>query len=75
VTDNESTAAIGLRSEADLGHEIGVLRQGLWACYAVAGGDPPADGGELGSEELVALVVDCVRDLRGFFEAARRDLR
>ena len=49
--------------EADLLLEIRQLREGLWDCYAIAGGDP------------ASLVVDCVRDLRGFFDAARRDLR
>jgi hypothetical protein len=56
--------------------EVLLLRQGLWECYAIAGGDPQqyADH-ELDDAALVALVVDCVRDLRGFFDAARRDLR
>lgn len=55
--------------------EIERLRQGLWACYALAGGDTEhytADS--LSNEDLVPLVIDCVRDLRGLFDAARRDL-
>ena len=56
--------------------EIRTLRQGLWDCYALAGGDPEqyvADA--VSSEDLIALVLDCVHDLRGLFDAARRDLR
>jgi hypothetical protein len=61
---------------AALQAEIAALRQALWECYALAGGDPGHYRlDELGSDELVPLVVDCVRDLRGFFDAARRDLR
>jgi len=67
-----STAA----SDDDPRREIAQLREALWACYAVAGGDPAAYADDdLDSSELASLVVDCVRDLRGFFDAARRDLR
>jgi len=61
---------------ADLRREIELLRQGLWDCYALAGGDPDNyTTDEVSSEDLVPLVLDCVRDLRGLFDAARRDLR
>lgn len=56
--------------------EIQRLRQGLWECYVLAGGDPEHYRLEdMHSDELVPLAIDCVRDLRGFFDAARRDLR
>lgn len=56
--------------------EIDTLRAALWQCYVLAGGDPDTHNAEeLDSQRLGALVVDCVRDLRGFFDAARRDLR
>ena len=59
-----------------LNDEIAELRQGLWQCYVLAGGDPEHYRLEdIRSEDLVPLVIDCVRDLRGFFDAARRDLR
>lgn len=55
--------------------EIDSLRAALWQCYVLAGGDPHTHRAEeLDSDRLGALVVDCVRDLRGFFDAARRDL-
>lgn len=55
--------------------EVHLLRQGLWECYALAGGDPEHyDIARISSEDLVPLVLDCVRDLRGLFAAARRDL-
>lgn len=57
-------------------NEIEQLRQGLWECYVLAGGDPQHYRLEdMSSDDLVPLVIDCVRDLRGFFDAARRDLR
>ena len=56
--------------------EIEQLRQGLWQCYVLAGGDPEQYRlQDMDRDELVPLVIDCVRDLRGFFDAARRDLR
>ena len=56
--------------------EIDTLRSALWECYVLAGGDPEVHTlDELDSQRLGPLVVDCVRDLRGFFDAARRDLR
>lgn len=59
-----------------LDDEINALRQGLWDCYVLAGGDPEHYRLEdIPSDDLVPLVIDCVRDLRGFFDAARRDLR
>lgn len=59
-----------------LNDEIAELRQGLWECYVLAGGDPEHYRLEdIRTEDLVPLVIDCVRDLRGFFDAARRDLR
>ncbi len=55
--------------------EIERLRHGLWACYALAGGDTEHYSADsLSNEDLVPLVIDCVRDLRGLFDAARRDL-
>lgn len=63
-------------TSAERQRQIELLREGLWACYATAGGDRDSYAGhELGNEELVALVLDCVSDLRGLFDAARRDLR
>ena len=62
--------------EQALLEEIDTLRAALWQCYVLAGGDPHTHSAdELDSERLGALVIDCVRDLRGFFDAARRDLR
>jgi hypothetical protein len=56
--------------------EIDGLRASLWQCYLLAGGDAQRDAlGELDSQQLATLTLDCVRDLRGFFDAARRDLR
>lgn len=56
--------------------EIETLRSALWQCYMLAGGDPlTRRADDLDSDRLGALVIDCVRDLRGFFDAARRDLR
>lgn len=56
--------------------EILLLRQGLWDCYALAGGDPDQYVTDaVSNEDLIALVLDCVHDLRGLFDAARRDLR
>jgi hypothetical protein len=56
--------------------EIDSLRASLWQCYLLAGGDAQLDGpGDLDNQQLAALTLDCVRDLRGFFDAARRDLR
>lgn len=61
---------------AELLAELNRLRAGLWECYRIAGGDPGHYRlDDLDSAELVPLVIDCVRDLRGFFDAARRDLR
>lgn len=55
--------------------EIDTLRSALCECYVLAGGDPEVHTlDELDSQRLGALVIDCVRDLRGFFDAARRDL-
>jgi len=56
--------------------EIAALRAALWECYVLAGGDAQAHPlASLDSAELGPLVVDCVRDLRGFFDALRRDGR
>lgn len=42
----------------------------------IAGGDPGRYRlDDLDSAERVPLVIDCVRDLTGSFDAARRDLR
>ncbi len=54
--------------------EIAALRAALWECYVLAGGEASTHPqASLHSAELAALAVDCVRDLRGFFDAMRRD--
>lgn len=75
--DKTGVALTGaIAADTGLAREVQMLREGLWACYAIAGGDPHhANSDDISNEELVPLVLDCVRDLRGWFEAARRDLR
>ena len=63
-------------SEAALLRDVAELRAALWVCYAAAGGDPRDYVDDaISNAQLIALVLDCVQDLRGLFDAARRDLR
>lgn len=77
----EQTSTVAVCGSADdavaaLQLEVQRLREALWACYETAGGDPHDYlGDDMSNEQLVALVLDCVQDLRGLFDAARRDLR
>jgi hypothetical protein len=73
-TDHEAQREVGTGTGA--ADELDLLRTALWECYVLAGGDPEVHTLDtLDSVSLAPLVVDCVRDLRGFFDAARRDLR
>ncbi|MCK7592344.1 hypothetical protein [Pseudomarimonas salicorniae] len=67
----DSQGGSGSSGAAD---EVAELRAALWQCYVLAGGDGEAlTPDQLDSRELGLLAVDCVRDLRGFFAAARLD--
>lgn len=54
--------------------EVRELRQALWDCYMLSGGEAQAEvPNDLDSSELAPMVIDCVHDLRAHFEAARVD--
>lgn len=54
--------------------EVRELRQALWDCYTMSGGEAHADvPSDLDSSELIPMVIDCVHDLRAHFDAARVD--
>jgi len=56
-----------------LEEEILRLRQGLWDCFAAAGGDTDGDKTPVAlTPDIVSLALDCVKDLAQSYEETYR---
>lgn len=68
---NEWDARAAVEHVDALRAEVERLRQGLWDCFAAAGGDTDGDATPAAQRsDLVALALGCVRDLRGCYDDA-----